>query len=121
MKVRHATEEDAARCAEISPIRTAELLTSLLGDPDVEWLVVENDENILRGRAAEIASPTLIVQGTEDSVSTRFLSEELHAAIPDSDLVLLQSDHWVPGLRPDEFNAAVLGFLDRRFPPPVAG
>jgi ribosomal protein S18 acetylase RimI-like enzyme len=49
MKVRHATEEDAARCAEISPIRTAKQLIDLLGDSDVKWLVVENDENTVVG------------------------------------------------------------------------
>jgi len=81
---------------------------------------VENDEDILQGRAGEIACPALVIQGTEDSVSPRLLSEELHAGIPDSELVLFQSDHWVPGLRPDEFNAAVLDFLTRRFPPQVA-
>jgi pimeloyl-ACP methyl ester carboxylesterase len=81
---------------------------------------VENDEDILRGRAAEMTCPTLIVQGTEDSISPRLLSEELHARIPDSELLMLQSDHWVPGLKPDEFNAAALGFLDQRFPPSAA-
>jgi 3-oxoadipate enol-lactonase len=81
---------------------------------------VENDEDLLKGRVGEIACPALVVQGTEDSVSPRLLSEELHAGIPGSELVPLQSDHWVPGLRPDEFNAAVLDFLARRFPQRVA-
>lgn len=29
---------------------------------------------------------------------------------------MLECDHWVPGLLPQEFNAVVLDFLDRRFP-----
>ena len=49
MKARQASPKDAARCAEISPLRTAEQLADLLGDPDVGWLVVENDENIVVG------------------------------------------------------------------------
>jgi GNAT superfamily N-acetyltransferase len=48
-KVRHASRKDAACCAEISPLRTAEQLTDLLRDPDVGWLVVEDDEDIVVG------------------------------------------------------------------------
>ncbi len=76
---------------------------------------IEDDEEIAYSRAGEITCPTLIVQGSEDELSPRLLSEELHARIPDSELVLLESEHWVPGLRPDGFNAAVLDFLQRRF------
>ena len=49
LKVRRATQKDASRCAEISPLRAAEQLTDLLGESDVKWLVVENDENIVVG------------------------------------------------------------------------
>jgi 3-oxoadipate enol-lactonase len=76
---------------------------------------IDLDGEVAYSRGGEITCPTLIVQGSEDKLSPRLLSEELHAVIPDSELVLLQSEHWVPGLRPDEFNAAVLDFLQRRF------
>jgi 3-oxoadipate enol-lactonase len=82
---------------------------------------VENDEEVVSSRLGEIACPTLIIQGSEDSVSPVLLSEELSARIPDSELIVLESDHWVPGLRPAEFNAAVLDFLTRRFPPEDTG
>jgi pimeloyl-ACP methyl ester carboxylesterase len=78
---------------------------------------VENDEEVVSSRLGEITCPTLIIQGSKDLASPRLLSEELHVQIPYSELVFLESDHWVPGLRPVEFNAAVLDFLTRRFPP----
>jgi len=77
---------------------------------------IEADEEVAYSRAGEITCPTLIVQGSEDKLSPRLLSEELHASIPDSELVLLESEHWVPGLQPAAFNVAVLAFLERCFP-----
>jgi pimeloyl-ACP methyl ester carboxylesterase len=81
---------------------------------------VEDDEDVLRGRAEEITCPTLIVQGVEDEVSPRLHSEELRARIPDTELLLFQADHRVQRQQSDEFNRALLGFLDRRFPSHVA-
>jgi 3-oxoadipate enol-lactonase len=78
---------------------------------------IEGEEEIAYSRGGEIACPVLIVQGSEDKLSSRLLSEELHASIPDSELVVLESEHWVPGLQPAAFNAAVLEFLERRFQP----
>lgn len=49
MKVRPAKAKDAQRCAEISSIRSAEELRSLLGQSDVTWLVMENDAGIVVG------------------------------------------------------------------------
>ena len=77
---------------------------------------VKEDEEIAYRRANEITCPTLIICGGRDSVSPPLLSEELHAGIPDSELVMLDCDHWVPGLLPQQFNETVLGFLNRRFP-----
>jgi pimeloyl-ACP methyl ester carboxylesterase len=79
---------------------------------------VENDEDVVSSHRGDITCPTLIVQGSKDSFSPVLLSEELSARIAGSELVLLESAHWVPGLRPREFNAAVLDFLARRFPSP---
>jgi len=77
---------------------------------------VESDEDVVSSRLGNITCPTLIIQGSEDLLNPVLLSQELSARISDSALVLLESDHWVPGLRPREFNAAVLDFLARRFP-----
>jgi pimeloyl-ACP methyl ester carboxylesterase len=77
---------------------------------------LDQDEEIAYRRANQITCPTLIIQGGQDLVSPPILSEELHAGIPDSELVMLDCEHWVQGLLPDEFNEAVLEFLARRFP-----
>jgi len=74
------------------------------------------DEDIIYRRASEILCPTLIIQGGKDFVNPPSLSKEIVAGISDSELVVLECEHWVPGLLPQEFNEAVLDFLDRRFP-----
>jgi pimeloyl-ACP methyl ester carboxylesterase len=76
---------------------------------------VESDEDITCARAGDIVCPVLIVQGSKDTISPPLLSQELDERIPDSELVMLESAHWVPGLRPEEFNETFLGFLRRRF------
>ena len=40
---------------------------------------------------------------------TRLIAE----SIPGSELVFLKGDHFIAGKHPDEFNRAVLEFLDR--------
>lgn len=104
----------------------AEKLTRLHGEQ--QWPVLlqnysgaviarfDQDEDIVYRRANEITCPTLIVQGGKDLVNLPRLSEELLARITDSEMVILDCEHWVPGLLPQEFNEAVLDFLDRRFP-----
>ncbi|MHC4618805.1 MAG: GNAT family N-acetyltransferase [Planctomycetota bacterium] len=49
MKIRRAKPEDAKRCSEISRIRTADELVSLLGRSDVRWLVIENQNMEVAG------------------------------------------------------------------------
>ena len=49
MKVRQAKASDAARCAELSPIRTAEELRTLLKQDDTQWLVLEDDSGVMVG------------------------------------------------------------------------
>jgi 3-oxoadipate enol-lactonase len=76
---------------------------------------VEADEEIAYSRAGQIACPTLVIQGSEDTLSPPALSRELHAGISGSELVIMESDHWVQGRQPELFNATVLGFLERHF------
>ena len=47
MKVRPAKTSDAARCAEISPVRTADELRKLLGQEDTQWLVLEDGGDVV--------------------------------------------------------------------------
>lgn len=49
MKIRRAKASDAARCARISPVRTAEELKKLLMQDDVQWLVLEDDNGSVVG------------------------------------------------------------------------
>ncbi len=116
------------KLADLGSVGTswAEKLTGLHGEQ--QWPVLlqnysaaviarfDRDEDIAYRRANEITCPTLIVQGGKDLINPPPLSEELLARIPDSEMVILDCEHWVPGLLPQEFNAAVLHFLDRRFP-----
>ncbi len=76
---------------------------------------VEADGEIAYSRGSEISCPTLVAQGSRDSVNSPLLSEELHARIPGSELVIVESGHWVQGQQPQQFNAAVLEFLERHF------
>jgi 3-oxoadipate enol-lactonase len=76
---------------------------------------VEADEETVYSRIGEIACPTLVVQGSEDTLSPPVLSEELHAGIPGSEFAIMESGHWVPGRQPEQFNAALLAFLERHF------
>jgi N-acetylglutamate synthase-like GNAT family acetyltransferase len=49
VKIRRAKASDAARCAKISCVRTAEELKKLLKQDDVEWLVIEDDSGSVVG------------------------------------------------------------------------
>ena len=49
MKIRRAKKSDAARCAKISLVRTAEELKRLLKQDDAEWLVLEDDSGTVVG------------------------------------------------------------------------
>jgi len=49
VKIRQAKASDAARCAEISCVRTAEELRKLLRQDDTQWLVIEDDGGTVVG------------------------------------------------------------------------
>jgi ribosomal protein S18 acetylase RimI-like enzyme len=49
MKIRRAKASDAARCAKISRIRTAQELKNLLKQDDTHWLVIEDDSGAVVG------------------------------------------------------------------------
>lgn len=42
-KARRATRDDAKRCSEFLPARSAEDLAGLIDQPDVEWIVLEDE------------------------------------------------------------------------------
>lgn len=66
-------------------------------------------------RLDEIAVPTLIVVGAEDPGCPVTVAEALNAGIPESELVVIEGAAHLPNIeRTEEFNAALLDFLDRQ-------
>jgi predicted N-acetyltransferase YhbS len=49
VKIRQSKASDAARCARISPVRTADELKKLLKQDDTQWLVIEDDNGKVVG------------------------------------------------------------------------
>jgi 3-oxoadipate enol-lactonase len=71
--------------------------------------VAEHDSRQSIGR---ISAPTLVLAGKEDILDPPVLSEELHARILGSELVILEGGgHALFQEIPDKFNRAVLDFL----------
>ena len=65
-----------------------------------------------RARLGEIRCPTLVVVAGDDMLTPRFYSEEIAARIPGAKLAVLRTGgHFAPVLVPEEYNAAVGGFL----------
>jgi len=65
-----------------------------------------------RARLGEIRCPTLVVVAGDDALTPAFYSEELAAKIPGAKLAVLRTGgHFAPMLVPEEYNAAVGGFL----------
>jgi aminoacrylate hydrolase len=71
-----------------------------------------------RARLGEIRCPTLVVVAGDDALTPLFYSEELAAGIPGAKLAVLRTGgHFAPALVPEEYNAAVGGFLRDQLPP----
>lgn len=79
----------------------AELLELMTDDPDLTPEELEG-----------IQAPTLVIAGTRDMIKdshTRLIAQ----FIPNSELVILEGDHFVAAQNPDAFNAAVARFIAR--------
>ena len=65
--------------------------------------------------ASTIAAPTLIVVGAEDRATPPWMAEELHAVIPDAELVVIPGVAHAPQLQdPARFMEIVTPFLEQR-------
>ncbi len=64
-------------------------------------------------RLSEIKTPTLVIGGKKDMVIPLKYTELLHRGISGSECVVIKTDHGTPFFRPDEWNRAVLNFLQR--------
>lgn len=70
-----------------------------------------NDPNVRPEELEAIRAKTLVIAGTKDMITeseTRRIAEH----IPDSQLVFIEGDHFIAKKKPEEFNRAVLGFLE---------
>ena len=79
----------------------AEMLGLMVNDPDIK----PEELRAIRAR-------TLVIAGTKDMIlesHTRLIAEY----IPDSQLVFIKGNHFIANNRPEEFNQAVLNFLER--------
>ncbi len=71
----------------------------------------------LRGRLGELRVPVLITVGRHDWITPLVASEELHALIPDSELVIFEnSGHGPQNEEREAWRAVVRRFLDRVVP-----
>jgi pimeloyl-ACP methyl ester carboxylesterase len=69
-------------------------------------------ETDLTAALPRIEVPVLLLRGERDVRSPRRIAEDMHAAIPRSELVVVPgAGHEVNVERPGEFNAAVRRFL----------
>ncbi len=69
-----------------------------------------NDPNVKPEELAKIKAKTLVIAGTKDMIKeghTRLIA----SSIPDSDLVFLKGNHFIASKRPEDFNRAVIQFL----------
>ena len=69
-----------------------------------------NRYNTVR-RFPNIDVPTLIVWGRNDQINALEMGEMTHSGIPNSKMVVLECDHFIPTEAPNEFNQAVGDFL----------
>lgn len=104
---RWVSEHDAAIDEEIARLIAAA--------PPTEVLASRIDAIVRFDRRAglgEIRCPTLVVVAADDMLTPPMYSEELAARIPGARLTVLPTGgHFVPNLHPDDYNAAVGGFL----------
>ncbi|MBB5462430.1 alpha/beta fold hydrolase [Paraburkholderia sp. Cpub6] len=65
-------------------------------------------------RLESVQNPTLVLWGTEDKVNRPSGAQSLQRRMPNCDVYLFsKTGHWVQWERADEFNAAVLAFLEQ--------
>ena len=83
--------------------QTAKLNAEMLG-------LMVNDPNVLPEELVKIQAKTLVIAGTKDMIKdehTRLIAQ----SIPNSQLVILEGNHFIANKCPEAFNDAVLKFL----------
>lgn len=95
------------------PAMTARVSAMLTSTPPAGYLAAcaALREADLRAIVPTIRVPTLIIAGAWDESTPPRQAEELHAALPGSELVVLPAAHLSNIEQPERFTAAVLAFL----------
>ena len=77
------------------------------------WRSFASPEHDLRRQAASITAPTLLIWGRQDPVIPLKIGRRLAGAIPDAELVVLDTGHVPHTTEPAEFAAHLIPFADR--------
>ena len=65
----------------------------------------------------KVTQPSLMISAENDAVLPPSMCDGMEAWVPDLEkLVIKGSGHWTQQEKPDEVNAAIIDWLDRRFP-----
>ena len=84
---------------------------------DAVSLMQQTQPNFSAADLAAISVPVAIVQSEHDEFIKREHAEYLARSIPGAEYIFLPGvSHFAPLQRPDQFNAAMLGFLARVLP-----
>lgn len=69
------------------------------------------------GQVEKVEVPSLMIMAENDAVLPPSAADGMETFIPDLEKALIkESGHWTQQEKPNEVNAAILGWLDRRFP-----
>lgn len=69
-----------------------------------------NDPNVEPEELARIKAKTLVIAGRKDMIKEAH-TKLIASSIPDSDLVILNGNHFIANKHPEDFNRAVIRFL----------
>ena len=69
-----------------------------------------NDPNVEPEELARIKAKTLVIAGRKDMIKEAH-TKLIASSIPDSDLVILNGNHFIANKHPEDFNRAVIHFL----------
>jgi len=73
----------------------------------------DSDQRPLRGVMSRFEQPMLIIQGKDDPLVPAAIASEHHRIVPQSELLLLDGDHFMAFQRAAELAAPIAEFIDR--------
>lgn len=95
----------------------------LLGSREMRHAFVRNfwdsDQRPLRGIMQQLQTPTLILHGRDDVLIAARVAESHHQLMQQSQLVMLDANHFIPFAQAEEATAHLLGFFERHDKPGV--